>query len=81
MSFFLRQWLRLGAVAAILGTAQASVIERIVLESTVTGVPVSQEQVNQCLVSAPRSTFDPAILSEDIKRLFQSGNYEDVQKR
>lgn len=77
--------IRLFSAAAVLlaaapGVLSAATINRVIPESTVAGAPVSVEQVDACMVCKPGGAFDAAVLSEDIKRLFQSGLYADVQQ-
>jgi len=74
---------RLAAAAAsflLLGAlvAGAAVVDKVVVKSDV-DVPAPEELVRANMSSAPGTVFSPRLLSEDIKRLYQTGNFEDIR--
>ncbi len=60
------------------GALTAATIEKIVVTSD-TGASVSEQVVLANMDSAPGTTFDPKRLSDDIKRLYKTGAFEDVR--
>lgn len=78
LNWFRRLSLLLIASAVLANAAEVVTIEKIIVTSTVEGVPVSEEQIAATVDSRPGTTFDAKVLSEDIKKLYKTGLFADV---
>lgn len=59
-------------------SAHSAVIEKVAVKSAVAG-PAPEALVLANMASRPGQVFQPAVLSEDIKRLIKMGSFDDVR--